>query len=532
MQNDGSGTGRAATSFIFVVLRSPSSAPIALYALIALILIPVFPHFSSPNEFTRWLTVAAVIEDHTIEVSGQATLLGPNFEDLAVVGKRAYSNKAPGTALVAAPGYLAARLVLGPPSRKNLRPMLTMMRWFGATLPLLLMALLFVREAVQRGGESATFAVATLLFATPLFAYGLLLFSHALVGSALFGAWGLLYLRDRGGVAAGALIGIAVMSEYPAAVAAAVLVFGLAATRQWKRLSLTIAGGVPFAMALALYQKAAFGGVLVAPYRFEKVPAYRALAQTGLFGINLPSLSIVAGILFHPARGLLLFSPVLLACVAAIPRTRRALPRAAFATLMLTPLAILLVYAGYPNWHGGWNVGPRYVVAMLPFLVFPLAFTPPRGWTAALFGASVASVTLTTLTFPFVPLEFPLPWGSLAMPLLREGMVAPNALHMLARPLAIAVPLLLVVAAIIAATPGRLALASIAGVVISLLAGYAAMKATEHRPMPFVERVYFEDVYFQRQGILDRAVRARIASPRLLQRRAAELPYGPIDWPF
>src|SRR5260221_706487 len=329
----------------------PPAVIIAIYALLALLVIPVFPHFSSPNEFPRWLLVASVTEGQTIEVSKFTPLLGPGFEDLAVVDGRLYSNKAPGLALAAAPGYLLARPFLGPPSRETLRPALTAMRWCAATLPLLLMALLFVRAARERGATSVTFAVFTLLFATPLFAYGLLLFSHGLVAAALFAAWVLLYLRDRGGLAAGALIGIAVMSEYPVAIAAAVLVCGLAVTTQWKRLGLVLCGGAPFAVALALYQKAAFGGPFAAAYRFEKVEEFRTLGARGIGGVGLPSPAVLAGLLFHPARGLLLFSPVLIACLAAIPLARRALPRSAFLTLLLTPAAIFLVYAGYPNWH-------------------------------------------------------------------------------------------------------------------------------------------------------------------------------------
>ena len=100
------------------------------------------------------------------------------------------------------------------------------MRWFGATLPLLLLGLMFRQRPL---------AVAALLFATPLFAYGLLLFSHAFVAAALFGAWMLLYAGEEGPsprsrgegdaqrrmrgatrpMLAGALLGIAVSSEYP-----------------------------------------------------------------------------------------------------------------------------------------------------------------------------------------------------------------------------------------------------------------------------------------------------------------------------
>src|SRR5947208_841977 len=112
-----------------------SAFVIVLYAFLAALVIPVYPHFPSPNELTRWALVVSVVDFHTIEVSRAAQILGPQFEDLAFVDGRVYSNKAPGAALVAAPGYLLVRPFIGPPSRENLRAALTAMRWFGATLP-------------------------------------------------------------------------------------------------------------------------------------------------------------------------------------------------------------------------------------------------------------------------------------------------------------------------------------------------------------------------------------------------------------
>src|SRR5467141_3236963 len=81
---------------------------ISLYALLALILIPVFPHFLSPNEFTRWAAAAAVVDDHTLAVNRFLPLLGERFEDLSEVDGRVYSNKAPGLAFVGLPAYAVA----------------------------------------------------------------------------------------------------------------------------------------------------------------------------------------------------------------------------------------------------------------------------------------------------------------------------------------------------------------------------------------------------------------------------------------
>jgi hypothetical protein len=508
----------------------PGPAIVALYALLAALVVPVYPHFPSPNEFTRWALVASVVDFHTIEVSRAVAILG-SIEDLAVVDGRVYSNKAPGAALVAAPGYLLVRPFIGPPSRQNLRVALTAMRWFGATLPLLLLGLMFRERPL---------AVAALLFATPLFAYGLLLFSHALVAAALFGAWWLLYewrpspglrppsprsrgegqarsARVRGAtrpILAGVLLGIAVSSEYPMIIPAAVLV-AFAPWRSWWKIA---AGGAPFAILLALYQKAAFGSVFASPYTYEKLPEYRQLAHTGLFGIQPPSLSILLHTLFDPARGLLLFAPIVIAGVVGLRHVR--LPRPAFLTLLLVPLSILAIYSGYPNWHGGWNVGPRYVVSAIPFLLFPIVFASERIVTPILLGMSAATVVPLTLTFPFPDRTLPLPWATLAWPLLRDGLVAPNLLHFAARPLAIAVPFAIVIAALAIATRKRIALVA-AGVAVTLIVSALAARPTmtDH-----LRVTYIEEVFFERPG--------PPMPPRAEARARRELTQPPASWPF
>jgi hypothetical protein len=488
----------------------PGAVVVALYALLAALVIPVYPHFPSPNEFTRWALVVSVVDFHTIEVSRAAAILGPQFEDLATIDGRVYSNKAPGAALVSAPGYLLVRPFIGPPSRDNLRVALTAMRWCGATLPLLLLGFAFRREP---------FAAAALLFATPLFAYGLLLFSHALVAGALFGAWrmGLMGqmgpighmspmspIRPMSPILAGALLGLAVSSEYPMALPA-LLLLAFAPWRSWWKIA---AGGAPFAVLLALYQKAAFGGVFASPYTYEKLPEYRRLAHTGLFGIQPPSASILFHTLFDPARGLLLFAPILIAGAMAM----KDVPRRARLTLVLVPLSILAIYSGYPNWHGGWNVGPRYVVSAIPFLVYPL--TRSR-FAAFLLGMSAATVVPLTLTFPFPDRALALPWATLAWPLLRDGLVAPNLLHLVARPLAIVVPFAIVIVALIVATKKEFVLVA-AGVIVMLVASAVG------RPRHADIRVeYVKEIYFERGGPL-------LALPRA--RRDLTLP--PASWPF
>ncbi len=509
--------------------RRAAIAVIAAYAVLTVIVVPVFPHFPSPNEFTRWLLAAAIVEQGTVEVSTPAKLLGPRFEDLSERDGRLYSNKAPGLAIISLPGYLAGRAIAGPPSKESMRLVVTAMRLLGSTLPLILLALLFLRL----GGDKAASAIWILLFATPLFAYGLLLFSHAIVAAALFGAWAALYgFRERHGVIAGALIGIATCCEYPAAVAGMILIIGLATIRSWKTLAATIAGGIPFAIALGYYNRIAFGSPFTISTYYDRLPEYRALGRTALFGVQLPSADTLFHLLFDPGRGLLVFSPILLMAIPAFIAARRALSRVAFWTLVATPLSIIIFYSGYPNWHGGWATGPRYIVAAIPFLVFPMIYRESGIADALLGGWSTATNVITTLVFPFVPVGFAVPWSSLAIPLVRKGLVAPNLFHLVWRPLAIAIPFAVAVMSAAFVFGRRRAIAAAIGALLALGIGeWGAAWSVD--PLIRVQRAYIEEVYFERRGALETEFPGiASAQPRLVRRRDLELTIPPDFWPF
>ena len=517
-------------------------ALLVLYGALALFVTPVFPHFLSPNEFARWAVAASVAERGTAEVSWLSPLLGPGFEDLSGRDGRLYANKAPGLAAIALPGYLAARLVFGPPTRETLRPSLTAMRLVGATLPVLLLGVVFAKAAARFGGDSPRIAVAlfALLFATPLFAYGLLLFSHVLAAAGLFGAWAAAFLPAeprrlaRREVLAGALLGLAVLSEPPVVVPAVFLVGCVAWRRGAARPLRILLGAVPFAACLLAYNAICFGGPFEFSSGHEVDPSFRSLAASGVFGVSLPSLGVLFRLLVDPSKGLFVFAPVLFLGLRALPASARVLGRAAAAALGLLPLSLLLLYAGYPNWHGGFTVGPRYLVPALPFLVFPLVFRGGGRLEALLLGASTGAVALTTLVFPFVPPGFPLPWGTFSLPLLSRGAVVPNLLHLWpgGAPAVLAPFLFVVLAAAVALGRARLAVAAL-GAVLWIGAGAIWNAAVPVAPRERLVRAYVADVYFGRSGTLEREIAATGApQPRLLSRREAESRLGPRAWPF
>jgi hypothetical protein len=498
---------------------------LALYALLALLVIPIYPHFVSPNEMSRWATAASLIEFHSFEIARILPLLGGNaFEDASEVDGRVYSNKAPGAAMIGLPAYALARAIAGPPSAATMRMTANAMRVLAATVPLLLLAWAMKRAAARLGAprERIDITVLALLFATPLFAYGLLNFSHALTAAALFGAWTLLFV-ERYDYAAGALIGLATISEYPCAIAGLVLL-----ACAWRRAPRIIAGALPFAAGLAIYNRLLFGSVFALSSGSERNAQFRSLAREGIFGIGLPRIETLLRLLFDPSRGLFAFAPILLMAIVALPRARRALSREAFLALVLVPAALLVFYAGYPNWHGGWSVGPRYLVPAIPFLLFPLVFaaTSIVEWIAI--GASVAAVVPLTLTFPFPDRSFAAPWSTLALPLLRDGLVTPNLLHLVGRPLAIAVPFAIVVAALIFLSK-RNAIYVALGALLMFTLGMLAPAPTLTTQLRLG---YIEEVYFERAGAMSRAVGGLPLPPRAVARARNEATLPPTSWPF
>jgi lipid-A-disaccharide synthase-like uncharacterized protein len=508
---------------------------VGLYAALALLVIPIFPHLPSANEFSRWALSAAIVERGSVEIHPEIALLGDRIIDVATRNGRLYSNKAPGGSLAAVPAYLAARTVVGPPDRHNLRATVTSMRLCICTLPLLALCIWFALHARRAGiaPQRIAFAVAVMLFGTPVFAYGLLLFSHVLTAVALFGAWLLLFgdsrLRESTAeLAAGLLVGLAAISEYPAAIPGAVLV-ACALRRRGIIGGLRIAAGtLPMVAALALYNHSAFGSVFALSSSFERSAVYNQLSRTGLWGVQLPSPWSAVRLLVDPSKGLLIFSPVLVLALIAIPAARQRLAPAAFWALTLAPLSLFLVYAGYPNWHGGWTVGARYLVPVVPFLAYLLLLGRPRLVDPFLLGASAAAIALTTLVFPFVSEGYAFPWASFAAPLLFNGLVAPNLLHFVSHTAAIAVPFLLVAAALfLACTPRRFP-HTIAGIAVWTLAGFLCVATWFQRSDGsrwYVENVYFErlDVRRQANPQLDPRVRRQMQLDRMLP---------PSSWPF
>ena len=475
----------------------------------------MFPHGGSANELTRWATAVSLIEKGSFEISWTEDLIGKNV-DTARVGDKTYSNKPPGTAVLAAPLYAVTRIFTGAPDASNIRISWFVMRLFLSTLPLLFLAFWLY------GRDIDEISLATLLFGTPLFIYSLLFFSHVLVAVLLYFAFRLLYDTERvflrNCALAGFLSGLAVTCEFPAVVPVLVFGGGLYFTdrRNQNRLQTLFffaAGGLPFAVLLLIYNYAIFGSPFALSYAYESFPEWAEVAGQGVFGIGFPTLSNIYLLLFSPSRGLFFYAPILFLPIAAFftSRENRTLRhRVKIAAIVVS----ILVMCGHGAAHGGWAFGARYLVFVLPLLLdsfFDGEFYEYSNiWQGFLFTISFLLCTMPALTFPFAPPEFKYPHNSfLGAFLFEENWFTPNLANVfgISSSFWTLLPVLILLFAVIfivgryTRRPGRFAIGILFGLLI--VGGYLAFPNLDNDENRF-RRASVAERYFKPANRLDK----------------------------
>jgi hypothetical protein len=360
-----------------------------------------------------------------------------NTGDKAFYKGHWYSARAPGVALFALPFYDALKAVgaekvaRSSQAQRGEDEMVYFLGLWVNVLPGLLLLLLVghVAERLQPGYGAATATILGLgTLALPL---STLLFSHVFAAFLGFAAFALMLFERDGppnpwylGVA-GLLVGYAGASEYPLFFVAVVLGLYLLSRRDsltprgvLGRASAYVLGGLIGIVPLLLYNHYAFHSWTHLAY--SNIPRQ----QKGFFGIGMPSLKVMATLLFD-SRGLLTISPVLamggIGTWLLYKRGRRA--------EALTIAGVCLCYVGYNSGYylpfGGGFMGPRFLMTMIPFLALPIGLALKRypGPTIALAGVSLTTTIVATITHPLTGYETEaIVWARY----LREGFFQPT----------------------------------------------------------------------------------------------------------
>jgi hypothetical protein len=164
------------------------------------------------------------------------------------------------------------------------------------------------------------------------------------------------------------------------------------AARYPRRIAALVAWSLPGVVLAAAYNWLYFGSPLQTG--FEGSLAQRFSEPWGVGQL---------GLLFSPAKGLLVFTPVAIVAAAGLIRAFRLGDRWLAATLGFAALAHLALIGRWSEWHGGHSFGPRMLTDALPllFLFLPEGLELFGGWGRALAGISITVQMLGAFSYDY-----------------------------------------------------------------------------------------------------------------------------------
>jgi hypothetical protein len=399
-----------------------------------------FHHDGGFNQNSRFDLTRALVERHTIRIDAYHG----NTLDKAVRDGHVYCDKPPGVSLLGVPPYAAAfaleRAAGADPDAP--RP-LAWAAWatrvvavstFGALLPLLLLVLVGPRCAPRH----ALVLAAGLGLGTLAFPYSTVFYGHVVAAWCVFAAFALAYgVRHRGlapGPAlglAGLAAGAAIVTEYECALLVALLgLYLLAAPATRRGVAAFVLGAAPPLAGLAVYHTVAFGAPWSTGFVHEALPHWQRRYGEGLYGLRTPDPQALWGLTLGARRGLFRQAPWLLLALPGLWALARTRDHRAEAALVAAAFVVMLgLNAALHSWEGGWTMGARYLIPVVPLLAFAAAFAAGRAArvaAAVLVPVSAFFMLAGAAVMPEVPIfvlrplrDFLLPWflsGRLSVP--------------------------------------------------------------------------------------------------------------------
>jgi hypothetical protein len=403
------------------VVRTSTVPPLAVLTLALFALFGASYGYFLQNEFSfnvvcRAGLSANLVQHGRVDINDVERIT----DDKAVRDGVYYCDKAPGMSFLAVPAAWAFTSIFPitretPEEDGNTWPLflylstLTTSAFWCAFAAVVLFG--YLRE---RTGDVRAALVGAVAFglATPVWGWATSFFSHAAAGAFLLMGFITLDSAARRigagkpnlwlAIAGGAALSISVSVEYTALFPAAIIgaVVGLSHLKRETLTPLVRMFAIAFAAAVVaiiptlMYHAAAFGSPFTTGYRFA---AHYEGTRTGLFGVGVPDLGVMAELVFGPRRGLFWYAPIVAPTLfAAWLAWKRSDVRPALIVSGLVLLVILIINAGFAYWMGGASTGPRYLTPALAFAGLALGLSWP---SLAMWGRRVTLAVLALSVF-------------------------------------------------------------------------------------------------------------------------------------
>jgi hypothetical protein len=446
----------------------------APFLLLFLVLLVAFsytpPRWQDWNQNSRFNLTRSLVEQRTVRIDAYVE----NTGDYALIDGRAYTDKAPGLSLLAVPVHVVTS-TLQPLGLSAASSRIGESESFSSTLdpegnglsqerideavalyiatvitvaiPAAIMLVLLSWMVLHLTGCRTASMLAALLIglATPVFAYSQAFYGHIPAAACLVGALALLILRDsealssRRLAAVGGLLALAVVIELPVAVAALPIAMWALVISGRRAIVFGLAGAIPPLVVLAVYDLVSFG--TLTPVGYQHSALWQDQHSVGFMSMTYPRWDSVTGLLWSEFRGLLVYAPVLLLAIPGVVLMARSKNmRAPVVVIASSAGLFFLMIAASHMWWGGFSVGPRYLLPVVPFAAIPLGVTISwinsmdrmrrlPGLAGVLMLGALSGMVVWAATFAgqeYPPDSIQQPLQDYVYPLLRDGDVARN----------------------------------------------------------------------------------------------------------
>lgn len=408
---------------------------------------PYHRGLNNPNEMVRIYMSKAMVDDGGPAINQVVAEWG-GVDDKAVRADKLYSSKAPLQSLFGVPAYAMAKQFTN--NKRMITHWLRLLGSVGFGLGLAFILLAWCRQrALKLSGDAnaGTGLGLSLALGTMIYPYSLTFTGHVLAALTAGGCYLAIVAilqrieQDREwfrlSILAGLCGGAAPFAEYPAAlVAAPALVGGLISmpnfeTRKRLFAGLALGGLPPFLLGLWAHDQS-WGAFYKTGYSFLENQAYVQVHGAGFFGVRAPNSEAFFGSLFSPGTGLFFYSPVLLIGLFVLlhrliktPSHKYALGRNTAIIAIIGFALELLFISGHSGWRGGWTLGPRYIIAVVPllgvWLAEGLAYAKLRPWINFLGALSIILTGLAAALYPHLSDVYSNPLASFVLPSYLRG---------------------------------------------------------------------------------------------------------------
>jgi len=392
------------------------------------------------NTLSRFFLIGAVVDHGTLNIDAyhEKTI------DKSFSNGHYYSNKAFGASLLGIPVYWCLHKLKTTDASFPFLPLeMYLIRLITTTVPFALLGVILFRLAYVSGADpfKAFLMVLAYSLGSIAFLHAILFSGHQIAACFAFFSFFLLFRVSRRSrsdhpqdsilqcCCAGLLVGFAVLTDYTALLITLFITLYVFSLPLRKREKIAyLCGGCVCIGVLAVYNFKCFGSVFSMSYALQTHTPFQQGAARGIFGITTPDMGALAYILFSPSRGLFFIMPFFFLSFAGLWKLCSSDEYRREGVLIVAIVVGYITFnAGYYCWHGGWTFGPRFLVPMLPFLAFPMAF---GRWKVSsfvvLFVPALVQVFFAVAGSPHVSVQIRNPIIEFIIPCMVTGYMADN----------------------------------------------------------------------------------------------------------